>query len=149
MEYDITTKGFTTQKNSLLYPCDINLEFPASCYRYKVRRLISQSTNPKDIANFCMSLEKNQRLGCFHGLGFAYYSAVYNEPKLIIKICMHGDLNDQKMCIDGAIELVAIFNFSVANEACKFVNTNLKAYCFQEAQYLTFNMEKPLELYLG
>mgnify|MGYP001581018296 CR=1 FL=1 len=147
MEYDIASSVYPTKNESLLYPCDTILDLPAACYRYKVRRLIRHSTNPNEIAKFCINLDKNRRLGCFHGLGFAYYKSIYNVPKSIINVCMHGNLDDQKMCIDGAIELVAMFNATVANEACKFLNTSIRDYCFQEAKYRTFNMKKPLDLY--
>ena len=147
MEYDIVYKDNVPENESFLFPCDTTNQFPAACFRYKIRRLFNQSTDPKKIAEICMMLPKSQRLGCFHGLGVAYYQYIFKNPQEIVSVCGNGDFEDKKMCIDGAIELISVFNKSISTLTCNYLESSLRVECSRANIYRTFNMEKPLELY--
>lgn len=145
MEYNLMPE-VAGQNKFEIYPCNTN-QFPAACYRYKVLRLFKDGKNLREIKNFCLGLEMPQKLGCFHGIGYAYQYYISSHPESIKKICSGGNLEDEKMCIDGAIQLVAIYNKNASINACNYVEEKLYKYCLQEADYSTFNINKPLDLY--
>ncbi len=146
MEYSIVSYDEVHQYKFEVYPCNTT-QFPAACYRYKIIKLLKAGKNLKEVKNFCLELERPQRLGCFHGIGYAYQYYISNNPKSIKKICSSDNIEDEKVCIDGAIQLIAIYDKNVSISACNYVEEKLIDYCLQEVKYSTFNLNKPLGLY--
>ncbi len=148
MEYKISSENFH-ENRPVLYPCQEIQDFPAACYRYMVTDLIDKSDNRsvERAIEKCLGMNRTQRLGCFYGLGYPSYRAIDRNPELLNKVCMHGNEDDNKMCIDSAVELIAVYNLTSAIKACNTLNGTMKDYCMQEIKFKTFNMNKPLGLY--
>ena len=147
MERDIVYGHADAATSSALAPCSQEETFPAACYRYKVKRLLRPGTTVEDIANRCLGLENLQRLGCFHGLGFSLLDDVFREPAMLAEVCRFGNADDQKICIEGAIEKLADYDRGRAKAACKTLAPELRDHCRQAINYGLYSLEKPFSSY--
>lgn len=145
MEQDIENGPYV--KSGFTYPCEKETRFPAACYRYNVRHLINKSFNSMDIREYCRHLPLKQRLGCFHGLGYAYHKKIAMNSSYLNYACYAGNENDTKLCIDGAIEIVSVYNRSLAMQACNDISNDMKVYCYNTMERKNFNMKKDVGLY--
>ena len=114
MEYVATFDVRDNETNSLFYPCDQS-DYPAACFRYKlgyvVQRYYTEGKQLKEIIEGCLELEGKYRLGCFHGIGNALVGSIQSDQVDFGDVCSFGTKDDQYMCIEGAIERMAKFNF--------------------------------------
>ena len=146
MEYNFMSYSGKSTNKSYFSPCETK-EFPAACFRYKVFMLFNKGENLDLVKKKCSDLPRPQRLGCFHGIGYAHIYFISSNPKLISKVCKDNSVENRKVCIDAAIQLLSIYNRNASLIACNYVSSDLKNYCLQEVIYSTFNMNKPLDLY--
>lgn len=150
MEYMIE-KGADDIQRSLHFPCDTIAEFYAACYRYKmgftVERLQREGDPIEDIAQECVSLDRMPRLGCFHGLGFAFMERIAQAPSLISTICGYGDADDEHMCIEGAIEKLADLDEATALSVCAHLEGRSRSTCLGAATEKMYRLAKDFTLY--
>lgn len=101
-------------------PCDLfGDQYAVACYRYKVRRLFFLYSDIKQVAAFCNTLTEKGRLGCFHGLGYAYSGSILHNPVNLGAVCSYaGSEADTLACIDGAMENVSGANREAGKRAC-------------------------------
>jgi hypothetical protein len=122
MEYLVIREPSITdlqQPKSLHFPCDTYTQFPAACYRYKTFEMLETfGYNREKVVKECFALPPNQRLGCLHGLGWAYMYDVRDKPALLSEVCRYGTLDEQNVCIEGAIEKLSDTNEEEALSAC-------------------------------
>ena len=149
MERDLIHGSADTTGASLLVPCNQEEDFPAACYRYKVKYLFHPETTVAQVADLCLGLQGLQRLGCFHGLGFSQLNDVFREPSLLGATCRYGSTQDQKICIEGAIEKLADYDPRRAATACKSLAPELTAHCQQTIAYGFYSLEKPFDSYFS
>lgn len=147
MEYQHAFGIDDLRSNRGAYPCNESVDFPAACYRYRLQFLYRSLDNVSQAKEHCLSLDEHKRLGCFHGLGFAFYGAVMKNPSLLPAICGAGNLNDQRMCIDSAIGPITPRSLRKAKEACTYLSGAAKAYCVEAVSNGNFGMNKPFDLY--
>ena len=152
MEYD-GVHGGEDVKRSLHYPCDLQADFPAACYRYKMSRtvgeVVARGGGIDTVAAECLPLERQQRLGCFHGLGLAFLRDVLDSPALIKVVCGFGDGDDRRMCIEGAIEKLADLDESAARRACEHVAAEDRSICAAAAAEKMYRLDKDFSLYIA
>ncbi|HEV8578089.1 MAG TPA: hypothetical protein VGX68_03320 [Thermoanaerobaculia bacterium] len=132
------------------YPCDVYTRFPAACYRYQAPRMLKRLGDRTKVAELCRTLPAAQRLGCFHGFGFANLYAVSQQPDLISSLCPETPAEEQTVCLEGAIESLAAFNPVRASFLCLSLKDRAAEICKAAAQEGTYRLRKPsLPLYLG
>ena len=88
-----------------LFPCNMTSAFPAACYRFQMMSVskwhtIAQSTQ------LCNNLtEVMQRIGCMHGLGYAYSMAYFTRTAKLFPVHIlcssRVDTLARAMCING------------------------------------------------
>lgn len=116
-----------------LSPCDASdVDFPAACYYilWHQMRLPSLSTGQ----HMCLALSNAMdRHGCFHGMGFAYTEGTWRKDRSlhIAEICGQGDLDDQKMCLFGALNWPGPFaaDSNLLTSICTAVPASLYSVC--------------------
>ena len=151
MEYDIIY-GLEDLKNGkpLHYPCDTYDEFPAACYFYRAKYLTRHLGGPLPAARECLSLPRYRRLGCWRGLALSEISVLERQPSYLAILCSHGDLDDQRACVEGAVERWSDFDTPAPRQACaSLTNPELRAYCGAAADRGAFTLDKPFDLYFG
>ena len=95
----------------------------------------------------CLGLPDRQRRGCFHGLGKLYQWKVAKNPYLLGRVCHNGSQEDQIVCIEGAIEKLADFNYQKAIRAClSLIGKNLEV-CAAAAKNKMYRLNKPSMAY--
>jgi hypothetical protein len=129
-----------------LYPCD-SAEYPAACYRYKVRRLFKLPSEYDQAKIFCASLEDSQRHGCFHGLGFGAYKMVYQDQHRLNDLCVTEDLVDEKMCLEGVLSYIGTADRELQSAACITYTAGSARACMEAAQLANFGMDRDFKLY--
>lgn len=142
-----------TYNESLFYPCDKSL-FPAACFRYKMphvlRRLtknMTPSQSLSDLVKECSKLEEFQRLGCFHGIGNAHMPHISINPDLLRVVCKYGTLEDQKVCVDGAIERLSRYHPESAKKACSLITGDHKQWCLDAMERKLYDLDKSFDLF--
>jgi hypothetical protein len=152
MEYVFERDEQDKKSKSLLYPCDV-LQHPAACARYKMRlvaeRFYSRDLTLEDLVQECTRLTGGFRLGCFHGLGSAHEEGIAKGIDSISEVCLHGTKDDQRMCIEGAVESMARFDETGALQVCEELKDNNKETCLKAAEHKLYSMHKDLTLYLS
>ncbi len=148
MERDISF-GKLDKGQPNLYPCNMYNEFPAACYRYKLRREYpAGKTDFKKVAKICLELNNsNQRRGCFHGLGFGFSKPIFDNISKLPEICSYGDHIDQRMCIEGAIGMINVYDREVAVNACSSLGNDFKGICEAAIDISNFGMGRDFSLY--
>jgi hypothetical protein len=148
MERDLAY-GANDKQAAYLYPCDTYKDYPAACYRYKLRRLFPpHKTDFRLVSEECMKLKTSkERNGCFHGLGFSYYKFIYSYPENLSILCSYGDFVDKRMCIEGAIGILAVYNRTIANRACSFLSNESRKICEDSMKVTNFGMGRDFEIY--
>jgi len=153
MEYMITGKTaeeyeFRMSKG-LHYPCDTFTQFPAACYRYKIKELMRVFDNRVGRAlQECAKLPGKRRLGCFHGVGSVLTDDVANDPTILAKACQFGTPEDQIMCIEGVVEKLSDYDESMARAACETLEGRNREICNAAADGKMYRHNKPnLPLY--
>lgn len=162
MEYLQERKHSTTdpqQPESLHFPCDTYTQFPAACYRYKTLEILEAfegdteeafEDDMEEVAEECLALPRERRLGCFHGLGWAYIEDIGDDPALLSEVCRYGTSDDQTVCIEGAIEKLSDFNKETALSACSALKGENASVCRAAAEEKMYRMNKPtMGLYTG
>ncbi|MBI2584072.1 MAG: hypothetical protein HYW25_05365 [Candidatus Aenigmarchaeota archaeon] len=153
MEYHIVYGERDLQNEGLRYPCDAFKQYPAACYRYKMQysmpKMLAEGMSVEDISGECMKLEKLERLGCFHGIGFFFLPHIEESPARISEICIFGNSDDRRMCIEGAVEKLADYNQEKAFEACSHLDGADREICTEAASGKMYRMDKDFSLYFG
>ena len=138
-------------KRSMHYPCDTYADFPAACYRYKmfytVEKMLDGGSAIGDVAQECIGLARMSRLGCFHGMGYAFLERISQSPEEITVVCGFGDSDDQHVCIEGAVEKLADLDEPVALRACEYLEGNNRAVCLGAAREKMYRLAKDFSLY--
>ena len=151
MEYDNAHgEGDLLKERPLHYPCDTYTEFPAACYRYKWALLASKFERFSDAstqAEECLGLDQRRRLGCFHGIGYAHVFALLEDSERLNNVCAYGNLDEQKVCIEGAIELLSELNEKKAIEVCRTFTGKPQRFCKEASRNRLYSLEKSFELY--
>ena len=147
MEYIFRNNIPGIKKDSLHYPCDRYTEFPAACYRSQTQKIREELRELDKIGNECLKLKSLGRLGCFYGMGFAYSQEVIKEPHFLSSLCQYGEINDKRMCIEGAMEKPEKAGLSAAVEACNYVSDELRSFCVTAFHNKSYSLEKSFELY--
>jgi hypothetical protein len=152
MEYVHERHQEDEKSKSLLYPCDV-LDYPAACARYKMRlvadRFYSRDLTLEDLVQECTKLTGKFRLGCFHGLGNAHQQAIAEGLDSISEVCVHGTADDQRMCIEGAVESMARYDETRALQVCEELSGENKKTCLRATKHKMYNMQKDFTLYLS
>jgi len=151
MEYLVTGRREDLGDRGLHFPCDKYTQYPAACYRYKVRFIFKEfNKNKEKLVNECLKLPKSLRLGCFHGFGKANTRAIYRNPKYLYEVCHYGTPDDQAVCIEGAIEKLADYNEQKAISACNTLSGDSAKICLAAVKNKMYSLNKPtMELYLS
>ncbi len=147
MEYDITNGNSDYATKPRWYPCDTHTEFPAACWRYKTQRLMSKGVKADELRVKCEELNGLERLGCFHGLGFAHIVGASVYPQHLAEACRNGTLDEQKACIEGAVERLSSYDEELARKTCAFLEDGLKAFCQEAASRKAYSLDKSFDLY--
>ena len=136
---------------NLHFPCDQSSPYPAACYRYKGSLMLYSLGDDRDaLEKECQALSGSQRLGCYHGLGAAHLSTVYQDPKLLATICTQERRDDRRVCIEGAMEKLADYDQGVAGLACRSLKGKDAKVCKAAVEEKMYRMHKPtLPLYTG
>jgi|GEM_PF-1583685 len=142
MERDIAYGEQHTEDSS--YDCT-KARFPAACFRYTLRRDYRLPAEAGQVRNWCLSLEGTARTGCFHGLGFGAYHAVYEDPAALNDICGAGSDLDKRLCIEGALGLINIDDTSVSSRACA-AYTGPQEVCEAASRVYNFGMQRDFSL---
>lgn len=144
MEYLFTGRPQDPRLNELHFPCDTVARFPAACYRYKAFDMIRALGEDRDKAiAVCLELPRPRRLGCFHGIGASYVRAVFLNPGLIKDVCLHGNVDDQTMCVEGVIEKLGEYDEAHALAACQELDGELASVCHAAAREKMYRLSKP------
>lgn len=134
-------------KKSLFYPCDSD-NFPAACFRYRIRISLADKFSHQDMALKCLEIkDQRQKQGCFHGLGFGYYKLIEEDPKKLMAVCGGGNTDDQRMCIEGAVGILSIANEDRAIEACSQTFGQARQACIKALKIGNFGMDRDFKLY--
>jgi hypothetical protein len=151
MEYDNAHgAGDLLKERPPHYPCDTYLEYPAACYRYKWTLLASKFKRFSDAptqAEECLGLDQRRRLGCFHGIGYAHVFALLEDSERINNVCAYGNLDEQRVCIEGAMELLSELNEKKALEVCETLTGKPQRFCEEASRNRLYSLEKSFELY--
>lgn len=148
MEYDLIwgRQDFTNGK-ALHYPCDTYTEFPAACYFYRMSYLLRIRGGVDKVAQECLTLPRYSRLGCLRGLGLSQITALNQTPGQLAKVCSAGDTDDQKACIEGAVERWSDFDTPAPRVACQsLTGDELKQWCEAAADRGGFKLDKSFDL---
>jgi hypothetical protein len=130
-------------------PCDPSLPFEAACWTYKTKSFVTNTKNPGDASQKCLTLPDGPaRRGCFRGIGFINLGRIETYPDLLPSICRYGSFDDQVACMEGAIEKLADAHESRAIEACKYIGEPLRTECNRAARDKLYSLDKPFERYL-
>ncbi len=141
-----TMYGKEDQKISNLYPCD-KFDFPAACFRYKLYSSFNPSRHNEAIS-LCLSLkDSNLQHGCFHGIGFRFYNAVYTEKLSLEKLCNHGDSLDVRMCVEGAIGRIEVMDPNKSEQICKNQKKPLIDTCTNAIAFSNYGMNRDVSIY--
>ena len=144
MLWEREATGKLIERPSLHYPCDTYDRYPAACYRYFLRRIRDELDAGNDrLVDECMKLESPRRSGCFHGLGAMYSRAVADEPSLLPQLCLHGNAEDQVLCIEGVIEKLADFSEERAHTVCATLKGKNATVCEAGAREKMYRLNKP------
>jgi hypothetical protein len=143
--------GETVESKSIHFPCDTYTQFPAACYRYHTSKILDTFDGDMDkVVQECLALPRQQRLGCFHGLGRAYKKAIGEEPALLAEVCRYGTLDDQIICIEGAIEKLSDYDKQAALSACGSLGKEKTSLCRAAAEEQMYRLHKAtMGLYTG
>jgi hypothetical protein len=141
---DATTK-------SVLYPCDQYI-YPAACARYKMGYVVGRhykaGRTTEELRALCSSLADAVRRGCFHGLGNALMLRIAAGKIGIRPVCLGLGTVEESVCIDGAMERMAVYHPDIAVRVCDQLDGNNKADCLAAVSRKMFDMKKDLSLYL-
>lgn len=147
MQRDIVWGEDDVKKTNLdVYPCD-TASYPAACYRYKLHRLFSLPDQYEKAAQFCLSLKGVQQQGCFHGLGFAGYAMVKNDPANLNVLCGFGDALDKQMCVEGVLPYLNVADKKIAALACITYAPDGHDMCIKASLLSNFDMQRDFVLY--
>jgi hypothetical protein len=145
MERDLM-HGEADKLISNVYPCDTS-DYPAACFRYKLRHVFDLTTEYTAGAQFCLTLAGNARSGCFHGLGFGAHKAVYRNENTINAICGLGSARDKKMCLEGVFGKINVYDTKYAQTLCASYDTGDKAICTAASTMRNFSTKRDFTEY--
>jgi hypothetical protein len=146
MEREVETGSYDA-KISNTFPCDDSL-FPAACFRYKFEQVFEFPRDIEAAKSLCLSLSGNEQEGCFHGLGLSSYKALDKDPSLINSVCGSGSAEDQRMCLEGAIGILKIYDPSKVNVICDKNWTGDRNMCQSAAKIFNFGMNRDFGPYV-
>lgn len=132
-----------TPRTELHDPCDLHPEFAAACYRYRARTLLAVLETRDKLLEACLSLDEPMRRGCFHGLGSTLTQLLESEPHLLRQYCTNGSVEDQALCVEGAIEKFADFDKDAAIPVCNILEGELKKVCLDAVESGMYALDKP------
>lgn len=137
-----------------LYPCDEQDLYPAACYRYMMNFIQEDADlQGQEVIAICLKLPEQDRHGCFHGFGSTYRLGVMDrldeEPDILEQVCIHGDLADQIMCVEGVVEKMVDYDPAIARKACDGLSGEIQNICYDAASAGMYSLHKPtLKYYL-
>ncbi|QQS43424.1 hypothetical protein IPM65_04695 [Candidatus Roizmanbacteria bacterium] len=133
-------------KKENFYPCE-DSEYPAACYMYRVKYLTGKNTG-EEIAQKCLDIkDKDEEVGCFYGLGYAYLLDIMEDPQLITSLCNYGTQEDHLACIDGSVGTIGIVQPDKAKEICTYVPDDEFKHCLKAAEKGTKFVEPNPHMY--
>lgn len=141
------------ERPSTLYPCDKHKLYPAACYRYMMSFIqTANDLQGQEIIAICLTLDTQPaRLGCFHGFGAAYRSGVMarlgDEPDVLEQLCVHGNITDQTMCVEGVIDKMIDYDPAMARQACDGLSGEIQQICYDAARLGMYSLDKPTMSY--
>lgn len=151
MEY-VTQNDLKDEKENrgLFFPC-ADAAYPAACFRYKMAhvagRHVSQKKSFSELVRGCSELPENTRIGCFHGLGNGFMAFLAYDKATLKDICQNGTDDDQRACIDGAMERIVKYHPSKAEDVCKGWGGWQKKACKEVIERQIYNMDRDFSLY--
>ncbi len=138
--------GAEDAKKENFYPCEAS-EYPAACYTYRVKYLTGKNTG-EEIALKCLDIkDKDEEVGCFYGLGYAYLLDIMEDPQLITTLCNYGTPEDHLACIDGSVGTIGIVQPDKAKEICNYVPDDEFKHCLKAAEKGTKFIEPNPHMY--
>ncbi len=151
MEFVTTGHADGTIREGLFRPCDTHA-YPAACARYLMPRLLRselvRTRSAKPVFELCRSQAGAARLGCFHGLGTALIPWIEAGAVRLAEVCSSASPDEQRVCIEGAVERMARYRPERAAEVCAALEGPGRSICEQAARNQMYNMDKDLSLYL-
>jgi hypothetical protein len=131
------------------YPCDEAKRFAAACYRYKVFFMLAragaraQGMAAMDaVAAECLALPTRVQPACFHGMGHASVGAVAQVPARIHEVCERGPAAAQWLCIQGAVEKLAVLDEPAARRVCAVLRGKNAEVCQEAARNKLYGTRK-------
>lgn len=150
------SSGNSQARASFHDPCDRDDTYPAACYRYRLLELMVVfgegwlQEKLENIVSECTKLTALARWGCFSGLGNAARTVAMKHPDRLRQFCSHGDLTDQIMCVEGAIEKWTDYDIQQARDACLQFDSPLAQVCVEATQNGMYHLDKAtLKYYLS
>ncbi len=151
MEYVTENDAQDAKTKPWFSPCDTN-KYPAACARYKMVHVIKRHYQAKKptgaLIKDCEALAGAYRLGCFHGLGNAHMALIATGKRKLNDVCTGSD-DEQRVCIEGAMERMSKYHPALAKNVCATVHGKQHEVCTAAVGYGMYNIGKDLSLYLS
>lgn len=154
MEYVIESdREDVAAGEGVFYPCDVG-NYPAACARYKMVHVISramkENADVRKLVRSCNQLSGKYRLGCYHGAGNGFMSALVAGRVTLEDVCGTETGADERFaCIDGAMERMAKYHPERAADVCRTLThgTADRRTCEDSIDRGMYDMQKDLRLY--
>jgi hypothetical protein len=151
MEFVTSGHADETIRQGLFEPCGSH-PYPAACARYLMPRLLrselARTNSAKPLFELCRSQVGAVRLGCVHGLGNAMMPWLSAGRVRLAEVCPPASPDEQRVCIEGAVERLARYEPQRAAEVCAELEGARRSICDEAARNQMYNMDKDLSLYL-
>lgn len=128
-------------------PCAGN-GYPAACYRFQLFGIFNGAHGYAEASAYCATLVGSQRLGCFNGVGADWYRLLVIDPGGLDALCGTGDADDQRMCLEGALELLRVYYPASADHACLGYTAGSVSDCKEAAAHQNFDLSRDLSRYV-
>lgn len=135
-----------------LYPCDVG-KYPAACARYKmvhvIPRLVKTKPDVQKLMRSCNELQGKYRIGCYHGAGNGFMSAIVTRQITLMDVCGQAEGDVRFACIDGAMERMAKYHPERAAEVCDDLSwgSTDRDTCTAAVGRGMYDMQKNIDLY--
>ncbi len=138
----------------VLYPCDVG-KYPAACARYKmvhvIQRLVRKKSDVAKLVRSCDQLTGAYRIGCYHGAGNGFMSALVSGKSTLTDVCGAAEGDARSACIDGAMERMAKYHPDRAAEVCEDLSggSTDRDTCNAAIARGMYDMKKDVSLYVN
>jgi hypothetical protein len=113
------------------YPCDIFPQYARGCYFFRANAILKAHGLPESL-ELCRKLTKDDAHACIHGLGAALFyfdQSIVKENGGIEKACSMNDPAELDLCVEGALDRVAIVVDDRTDEGCNMVASDYRSRC--------------------